>query len=317
MNFQFGDYLIVVLYFVIVLFVGFRASKNKGAQKSDDEFLLAGRRLTTPFFVATLVSTWYGNILGVGEFVFSNGVSAWVCFGLPYYVTGIIFALFFAKRIRNFNVSSIPEQIRTKYGATAGIISSIIVLVITIPAAYVLMLGVFIKLFVGWDLWICIIAGAVLSIIYLFKGGFASAVKTNTVQFILMYLGFASLIFFCVVTFGSPLNLISILPKSYFTLTGNNSWQVIAVWFIISLQTFIDPSFHQRCSAAITPNTARNAILISVLFWIIFDSMTLLAGLYARAYFPNISPIDSFTMLGSAVMPYLWKGFFVVSMIAT
>ena len=32
------------------------------------DFLVAGRRLTLPGFVATLVASWYGGILGVGEY---------------------------------------------------------------------------------------------------------------------------------------------------------------------------------------------------------------------------------------------------------
>ena len=47
----------------------------------------------------TLVSTWYGGILGVGEFSYRYGISNWVIQGVPYYVFALFFAFLLAKRI--------------------------------------------------------------------------------------------------------------------------------------------------------------------------------------------------------------------------
>ena len=58
---------VVVLYVAGVLGIGWHAAREQRA-RSAAEFLLAGRSLTVPVFVMTLVSTWYGGILGVGEF---------------------------------------------------------------------------------------------------------------------------------------------------------------------------------------------------------------------------------------------------------
>lgn len=74
------DILLIILYFAAVVFIGYRsARKNK---TSTDEYLLASRSLTLPVFVATLVSTWYGGILGVGEYSYQYGISNWVVFGV-------------------------------------------------------------------------------------------------------------------------------------------------------------------------------------------------------------------------------------------
>jgi Na+/proline symporter len=89
-----------------------------------------------------------------------------------YYIAGAIFGCFFAKKIRTSNVRTIPELITNKYGSGAGKISSLIILIITIPASYLLMLGVIIQLFSCWDLWICVIFCAAVSLSYLYSGGF-------------------------------------------------------------------------------------------------------------------------------------------------
>ncbi len=318
MTLTIADLVIIIAYFAIVLYVGFviASRKEKKYGNSPEEYILAGRRLTLPFFIATLVATWYGSILGVGEFVFNSGVVAWVCFGLPYYVAAVLFAIFFAGKIRDANVMTIPDQIRRNYNGTAGVISSIIILFITVPSAYILMLGILIQMFTGFELWISIIIGSIASIAYLFTGGFKADVYTNAIQFVFMYVGFAALLIFSILTLGSISDMTTHLPDKHTTATGTLSWQYIAAWFIIALQTFVDPGFHQRCSAATNSKTARNGILISVVFWAIFDFLTLFTGLYARAYTSPDSALMAFPVLGELVLPPIWKGIFVISMLS-
>lgn len=90
-NFRFEDILIILLYFVAVLYIGLR---TKRSDSSVSEFIVAGRTLTLPAFVATLVSTFYGGILGVGEFTYTAGLSSWFMNAFPYYFFTGIFAFF-------------------------------------------------------------------------------------------------------------------------------------------------------------------------------------------------------------------------------
>ena len=94
-SFTIYDYLIIGLYFAAVLFIGFR---TKSSDKSPVDYLVAGRVLTLPAFVATLVSTFYGGILGVGEFTYRYGISSWFLNAFPYYFFIVIcFKIFLAK----------------------------------------------------------------------------------------------------------------------------------------------------------------------------------------------------------------------------
>jgi len=315
-TFSFADYAVVAVYFAAIIGLGLWSSKNKNRSTDKEDFLLAGRKLTLPVFVATLVSTWYGNILGVGEFVYSNGIVAWVCFGLPYYIAAFFYAVYIAKRVRRTNICTIPEQIGKKFGRCAGTFSSILVLIITIPAAYILMLGIIIKMFTGFELWLCIIIGAVLSMIYIYKGGLKADLMANTVQFAMMFTGFGILLFFAIMKFGSPFSLTESLQESHLKFFGNFSWQIIIVWYIIALQTFIDPGFHQRCSAAKSPETAQKGILISILCWMAVAFLTLITALYAKAHISNIAAIMSYPALSESILPSFWKGFFVSSMLS-
>lgn len=309
------DIIVLIIYFLLILFVGFKA-KQKKETESKEQFILVGRKLTVPFFVASLVATWYGNILGIGEFVYKSGFVAWVCFGLPYYISAFFFAILFSKKIRNFGFVSIPEQISSKFGSNAGFFSSIVVLLITMPAAYVLMLGIIFQIFTGLSLALSIIIVTLISLIFLYWGGFKSDIWTNSVQFVLMYLGFGVLFYFSYNVLGNLVDMSNKLPPSHLTFSGDKSYQYIFAWFIISLQTFVDPSFYQRCAASKDDKTAQKSVLISIAFWILFDFLTLITGLYAKAYFQGIEPLQAYPLLANAVLPPFWKGLFLVSLLS-
>jgi solute:Na+ symporter, SSS family len=318
-SFSIADFLLMALYFIGILYIGFFVARRRSASgiSSTEDFILAGRGVTLPIFVGTLVATWYGNILGIGEFIYNDGIVAWVCFAFPYYIAAGFFAGFIAKKIRTSNVKTIPEQMFNAYGRNASVVASVIVLIITIPAAYILILGVLIQVFIGLELWICIIFGTVLSMAFLFTGGFRADILTNSAQFVIMYIGFAVLLFYTVSHFGSVELMLSSLPERHLELTGGYGWQFVMVWFIISFQTFVDPGFHQRCAAAKTPEIARRGIIISIICWMIFDFLTLSTGLYAAAYIDTANPMMSYPLLADVVLPYFWKGLFFVTLLAT
>src|SRR3989304_4774107 len=116
------DILIIIFFFITVLGIGFWAGR-KGSNEPD-EYLLSGRQVGLKLFVLTTVSTWYGGILGVGEFTYRYGIVSWFTQGFPYYIFAFLFALFFAKKIREASLFTIPDKLSGIYGKKAGLISA-------------------------------------------------------------------------------------------------------------------------------------------------------------------------------------------------
>ena len=310
------DYLVLLLYVAGLFVLGFLRSR-RGAS-STEEYIVAGRRLSLPAFVATLVSTWYGGILGVGEYSYSYGISNWLVFGVPYYLYATIFAVFLAGRAWQTRHLTIPDQLERSYGRRAGLWGALFIFILSTPAPYVLMLGVLCEMLFGWPLWLGTAAGALFSMLYAFRGGFSAVVRTEILQFILMYAGFALLLVFAVREFGGPGFLLAHLPPLHLTWHGGNSPQFIFVWYFIAMSTLVDPSFYQRCYAAKSPATARNGILVSVGFWFLFDFLTTTTGLYARAALPALEhAVESYPRLAVFLLPPLVRGLFFVAMFAT
>ena len=315
-SFSSADLIIIILFFVSVISVGFitgRKSKNDA-----EDYLLSGRKVGLFLFILTNVATWYGGILGVGEFVYRYGIVSWFTQGFPYYIFAFLFAIFFAKKIREASLFTIPDKLNLVYGKKVGMASAVLVFALVSPAPYLLMTGSLISLIFDTNIFIGLLLGLALSIIYLFKGGFRSDLYTDVIQFFVMFIGFILIIIFSYTSLGGFSYLQSNLPKEHLNLTGNASPTFIVVWFLIALWTFADPGFHQRCYAAKSGSVAVKGIIISILFWLLFDALTTTTGLYARAFIPNLSnPSLSYPLLAEAILPSGIKGIFYAALFAT
>lgn len=312
------DWVLIGSYFFLLIWL----SLKKGwLDESEEQFLLSGRKVTLPAFVATLVSTWYGGILGVGEYSYQFGISQWLILGVPFYVFSALFAVLLAGKIRMNKALSIPEAVANRYGENAGRISAIPIFVLVSPAPYILMLGLLFQFMTGGEGPFIFYATlvALFSVLYVTIGGFGAVLRTDFLQVILMFGGFIMLILFALSEFGGFGELWISVPEQYRDITGGHSWQYILVWFFIALWTFVDPSFHQRAAAAESPKTARRGIFISIMFWSFFDFLTAFSGMYGWAILgPDISePILVYPKMAEILLPWGLKGLFFVTLLAT
>ena len=118
------DWTLIAFYFGTLAWVWVRAF---GTRPSAEDYLVAARRVTLPAFVATLVASFYGGILGVGEFTWRFGVANWIVFGVPYYVGAALFAWLLAKRARETELLTIPDLLERAYGRRAALVGAVAV----------------------------------------------------------------------------------------------------------------------------------------------------------------------------------------------
>lgn len=280
--------------------------------------MLSGRKLSLFLFVAVNVSTWYGGILGVGEFTYRYGLVSWFTQGFPYYIFAFLFAIFFAKKIREASLFTIPDKLSEVYGKKVGLVTAIIVFVLVSPAPYLLMTGNLLALIFKIDLVPALLVSLLLSLVYLIKGGFRSNVFVDVFQFFVMFAGFILIVVYSGLEFGT-INFISTsVPENHLQITGGMSPTFLIVWFLIALWTFADPGFHQRCYAAKTGNIAKWGIIISIFFWALFDFLTTTTGLFAKGVLPELNnPVLAFPLFADQVLPSGVKGIFYAALFAT
>ena len=308
------DIFIILLFFFIVVAIGF-IPKTK---EDNEDYLLSGRKVGLFLFVLTNVATWYGGILGVGEFSYRYGLVSWFTQGFPYYIFAIIFALFFAKKVRETSLFTIPDKIEDVYGRKLSIVSAVLIFILVSPAPYMLMLASLFSMIFNFPLLPSLIIAGIFSSIYLFKGGMKADIVTDAFEFFVMFIGFIVIVLTAYLNYGGTDFLVASLPETHVSLTGDASPTFIIVWFLIALWTFADPGFHQRSYAAKSGNVAVKGIIISVAFWALFDFLTTSTGLYARAILPNLdNPVLSFPALAEKILSPGLKGLFYAALFAT
>jgi len=315
-----ADYCVLLIYLFLIFSIGpllkFLQRKKLQEDKLEDYFL-AARKITLPVFVATLVSTWYGNILGVSELAYKEGLVMWLTQGIFWYVTYLFFAFFLAGKIRFAKCFTIPDLLEGFYDKKTAIVGALVNVLILNPATYILSIGFMIEMiFPDLPKGIAITIGTLIPFIYLFKGGYHAVVWTDFVHFIFMFIGIALIIPFALNQFGWH-NFIEHVPSSHLSLTGNYSWQVIIGWAIISTWSMIDANFYQTTSAAKDIKTARNGILIAIVFWFIFDIMLNFISIYAFTVMPKLNPVLALPSFANAVLPPIAKGIFLAGVLAT
>lgn len=280
------------------------------------DYLLMGRKLTLPLFVATLVATWYGGIFGVNEITFNYGLYNFVTQGLFWYMAYLVFAFFIAKKVVRSQATTLPDLTARMFGPKAANVSAWFTFFYITPVAYVLSMGLFLHMVFGLSVLNGMILGTLFSILYTAWGGFRSVVFADVVQFIVMCTAVLLVAVFSVSVFGGLAFLKAHLPATHFTVTGGNSWLNTFIWGFIAFSALIDPAFYQRCFAANNLKTVQKGILWSTLIWFLFDICTTVGSLYARALLPQAKAGEAYFFYAIQLLPAGLKGFFVAGILA-
>ena len=133
-----------------------------------------------------------------------------------------------------------------------------------------------------------------------------------------MYGGFLILVPAALAEAGGFAALWSQLPPGHRSWDGGLGWQTVVVWYLIALQTVVEPAFYQRVFAARDQRTARTGVLVSVAMWMVFDFLTVSSGLAARVLLPALDdPMAAYPALAQAVLSPLPAALFTLGLFAT
>ncbi len=183
------DYVLIVSFFAITLFIGIWVSKKSG--KDSSEFFLSGRNM--PWWllglsmVATTFSTDTPNL--VTDIVRNNGVSGnWVWWA--FLITGLLTVFVYAKLWRKSNVNTDIEYYELRYGGAPakflrkfravylGIVFNILAMSAVTLAA--IKIG---QIMLGLEPWQTVISAGLITVIFSAVGGFKGVVYTDFVLF--------------------------------------------------------------------------------------------------------------------------------------
>ncbi|ADI07483.1 Na+/galactose cotransporter [Streptomyces bingchenggensis BCW-1] len=178
------DYSILILYFVVVLGVGFAA---RASIKTSLDFFLSGRSLPAWVTGLAFVAANLGalEILGMA----ANGAQYGV-YTVHWYWVGAIPAMVFLGLVMmpfyyGSKVRSVPEFLLHRYGPASHLLSSIIFSVASVLIAGVNLyaLAIVVEALLGWPQWVAIVVAGLFVLVYITLGGLSSAIYNEVLQF--------------------------------------------------------------------------------------------------------------------------------------
>ena len=195
MDLKVADYLVIILYFIFVIGVGFIIKKKI---KSSNDFLASSRSI--PLWITSLA--FISANLGAQEVI--GMVASGAKYGIMtvhFYWVGAIFAMIFLGVFMmpfyyGSRARSVPEYLRMRFDEKTRGLNAISFAVMTVFSSGISLyaLAKMLEIILKWDFDISIWIAAGIVMIYTFMGGLTSAVYNEVLQFFLIVLGFSPLV---------------------------------------------------------------------------------------------------------------------------
>ena len=190
------DYLIMLIYFVFVLGIGWFLRKY---MKNANAFLEAGRSI--PAWVAGLafISTNLGALEVMG--MTGSGMKYGMLTTHFYWIGAIPAMIFLAVFMMPFyygsKARSVPEFLKLRYDEKTRGLNAILFAVMTILASGISMyaLAILMEKVLGWDFNISLWVSALIVLGYTYLGGLSSAIYNEVLQFFIIVIGLLPLVF--------------------------------------------------------------------------------------------------------------------------
>ncbi|MCU1402786.1 MAG: Na+/galactose cotransporter, partial [Microbacteriaceae bacterium] len=184
------DYLMLIVYFAVVIGIGFIARKRV---RTSMDFFLSGRSMPAWITGLAFVSANLGatEILGMAANGAQIGMST-----LHYYLIGAVPAMVFLGLVMmpfyyGSKVRSVPEFMLRRFGKAPHIANSLAFAVsnVLIAGINLYAMAIVIEAMLGWPQWVAILVSAGFVLVYITLGGLSSAIYNEVMQFFVILAG--------------------------------------------------------------------------------------------------------------------------------
>ncbi len=284
---------VLILYIIALFAISWYAKKR--SEGSNENYALAGRRLSAPLIGVTIIGLAVGgaSTIGVSEHAFRVGLSAgW--YTIAWAIGAIVMGLFMAKKYREQNITTISELIERHHGKNAvilGVFCQIVIQLVIISLQYIaggsILHAIMPDIF---DFKTGMLISAITFIGITFIGGMWSASLSNVLNIVLIYAG---ILIATVVQFqkiGSMDGLAASLPANvpWFSFIDGvgaatiTSWVVTLITVNLSLQSILQISLGAKDAA-----TAKKGFVWGGIIMIPVGVLAAFLGICAKAMYPD------------------------------
>jgi len=288
--------LVAVGYMAVILIIGFLSAKRV---KTADSFAVANKEI--PFWtnVYSMASAQIGAgaTMGVASMVYAYGLSG-MSLGIGAALGAILSGLVFARKIREANVTTIPELIRNNLGSkVASIISALTIFAIFgVLAAQIRSLGTILQIFIpSLSLPASCIIMSTIMLLYAVVGGMVAATRTDKLNITIMIL--TVMVFIPIIALsrvGGFQGIVDSIDPQYLTLTNMGLPAMISMMMYFGLSGMVNNENFLRICGAKNAREARGATLTAALvIYLPYMLFCGVIGLVGVVLIPQLGTSDS------------------------
>ncbi len=279
---------VIISYLLILIAVGAYRSRQV---KTQDDFMVAGRRLSSKVLVGTLLATWIGSgsiIAGAG-LAYDKGFPA-LWFDAGVWIAIIILYLI-AGRVRAFAQYTVPDILEARYNKYARMLGTLVtVIAYTAIVSYQFRAGgMVLNLVTGIPVDTGIIITAVFVIAYTVLAGLISVAYTDVVNGAIMIIGLFIALPFLLNGAGGWEEITARLPESHFQLLGNMSLMEAVGYSLPTMLLLLGESgMYQRFFSARDEKTAKKSVIGWLAGTIVIETLIVIIAIIGSSLFSDI-----------------------------
>ncbi len=190
------DYIILGIYVLFVLGIGFALKRS---MKSSSDFFMSGRAIPAWITGLAFISANLGalELVGMGASGAKYGIATCHFYWIGAIPAMVFLAVFMMPFYYGSKARSVPEYLKLRFDERTRCFNSISFAAMTIMASGISMhqLAKLLEAQLGWQydisLWVC----SAVVLVYVLKGGLTSAIYTEVLQFCMIVLGFAPVVY--------------------------------------------------------------------------------------------------------------------------
>jgi len=298
--------IIIIVYLLAMIALGVLSRRKvEGA----NGFFVAGRKGSTLLITGSLVATIVGGsaTVGMAGLGFNQGLSGvwWLLVGS---IGLIVLGVFFARKVREFGLYTLPELVEKQYGSRVALAASLLIVVawLGIIAGQIVAAGKIMSVLgVGSSLWWMVIFTAVF-VAYTVLGGQRAILRTDTVQAVVIFAGIFSGLALLLTRLGGFSGLAASLSPERFAFPVSSQfdgYQLVSLLLLVGLTYVVGPDMYSRLFCARDSKVARASVFWTALLLIPLALGVTLIGMGASALFPQITAEQAFPTVITEVLP--------------
>jgi SSS family solute:Na+ symporter len=312
--------IMVGAFFLGMILVGILSIKRI---RNASSYFVADRKANTPAVTGSLLATIIGgsSTIGIAGLGYSKGlVGAW--WMLVGAIGLLLLSVWFAERVRNYEVYTLPEILRKQYGGNAIRITASVLIAsawLGIIAAQIIAAGKILSvLWPGQSILLMIIAGSVF-IIYTLLGGQYSILRTDLIQSAFIIAGVIVSAIAGVSAAGGLAGMAEKLSPSYFSFptSPDFGWvDLLTFLFFVGATYLVGPDIYSRIFCSKNPKVARRSLVLAASVMIPTAFLITFAGIAARVLLPEIQPESALPALVMNTIPTGLNGLVIIALLA-